>query len=131
MDKIIYLYIYLYPTALFFLMLPLNFISPQINSTFIGQALIYEVSVFCLINRLKNRKPRYILLSIILGAITVYSFSADWFLLTKVVLGAIMGYLLTKVKTTKNRIIGAVILFIVLILVHFLMNSLFVNYIRS
>lgn len=128
MDKIIYLYLYLYSIALAFLLLPLNFISFQISNILIGQAIIYGVSVFCLINRLKNREPRYILLSIIFGILIVHLSSPDWFCITKIVLGAIMGYLLTKVKTIKNRIIGAIILLIVFILFHFSMDSVFINH---
>lgn len=127
MNKIIYLYIYFYSIALTFLILPLNFIPFQIGDTLVGQASAYGVSVFCLINKLKKSQPRYILLSITLGALTVYSFSPDWVFITKIVLGATMGYLLTKVKTTKNRIIGAIILFIVFILYHFTVENILRN----
>lgn len=123
MDKIIYLFIYFYSIAVCFLSAPLNFISSEISRISIGQALIYGVSVFCLINRLKNRKPCYVLLSIILGIVTINLFAFDLFYMTKIVFGATIGYILTKIKTTKNRIIGAVILFIVFILYHFIVEK--------
>lgn len=120
-DKIIYLYIYLYSIAIAFLILPLNLISYSISNTHIQQPLIYGISVFCLVKRLPNRKPHYILLAIVLGITTLYLFT-DFLVLVSIIFGAVVGYLLTKIKSIKYQVIGAIVALIIFFIVHKVIN---------